>query len=313
MIYGPVPSRRLGRSLGVDIVPFKICTYDCIYCQIGRTPDTTTERRAYIPVDRVIAQLSEKLDSGVQPDHITLGGSGEPTLNSEIGPVIRQIKAITDIPVAVLTNGSLLGDPDVCEALVAADVVLPSLDAYDSETFVKINRPHAAITYESMISGLSAFRRAYAGEIWLEIFLMAGMNATTDAMKAFLREIERIRPDRIHLNTVVRPPAESQARKVPAEELEELARMLGKKAEVIADYDRPVADGARQADVASDMLNMLARRPCTIGDIAAGLKLTPVEVTKYIDPLIGDGLVEVHHSNDKTYYSLQPSAEVDKA
>lgn len=305
LIYGPVASRRLGRSLGVDIVPYKICTYDCIYCQIGRTPDTTIERRAYIRAEQIIDQLREKLDSGIEPDYITLGGSGEPTLNSEIGSIIRRIKEISNIPVAVLTNGSLLSECEVSQSLIAADVVLPSLDAYDPETFAKINRPHASITYETMISGLSRFRNAYGGQIWLEVFLVAGINATPKAMKAFLHEIEKIRPDRIHLNTAVRPPAEPHADKVPAEKLAKLAGMLGEHAEVIAEYTREAPAAQRHSDAVSEILNLLARRPCTIEDITAGLKEAPTAVIKNLDLLMREGRIVTRRIDGKTYY-LQP-------
>lgn len=302
LIYGPVASRRLGRSLGVDIVPYKICTYDCIYCQIGRTPETTVDRRAYITVDQIIDQLRGKLDSDIRPDYITLGGSGEPTLNSEIGAIIRRIKEITKIPVAVLTNGSLLSAPEVSEEIVAADVVLPSLDAYDPLTFEKINRPHASITYETMISGLSRFRNAYGGQIWLEVFLIAGINATPEAMKAFMREIEKIRPDRIHLNTAVRPPAEPHVGKVPPEELAQLAKMLGDHAEVIAEHTHADPAGTRHSDAVSEILNLLARRPCTIEDLAAGLKQAPTAVIKHLDLLMREGRIAPRCIDGKTYY-----------
>ena len=181
-VYGPVPSRRLGRSLGVDLVPYKVCSYDCIYCQLGRTKNKTIERKPYIPGATILDQVRQKLQEGVSADYITVAGSGEPTLNSEIGRLIHDIKKHTEIPVAVLTNSSLLGDSRVREAIVEADVVLPSLDAYDQKAFEAINRPHPEIPFEAMVEGLMAFRKAYGGEIWLEVFVLDGINATeTDA------------------------------------------------------------------------------------------------------------------------------------
>jgi wyosine [tRNA(Phe)-imidazoG37] synthetase (radical SAM superfamily) len=176
-LYGPVPSRRLGRSLGIDLVPSKICTYDCVYCQIGRATVKTLLRKEHIPkedvLDEVKAFLLEK-DSSF--DHFSLSGSGEPTLHSEIRFIIEGIKALSSVPVAVITNGSLLYDEKVREDLLQADIVLPSLDAVSYEVFMKINRPHPAISAEKVIEGMVAFRKTYKGKIWLEILFCKGVN-----------------------------------------------------------------------------------------------------------------------------------------
>ena len=158
-LYGPVPSRRLGRSLGIDIVPPKICTLDCVYCQIGRTTQKTLERAEYVPVDEVAGEVKLRLAEGLEADFLTIGGSGEPTLNSRLGRLIDQIKGLTDIPVAVLTNGSLLYEEEVRQACAKADVVLPSLDAPDSETFEKVNRPQEGLGFDRFLGGLCEFRR----------------------------------------------------------------------------------------------------------------------------------------------------------
>ena len=163
-IFGPVPSRRLGRSLGVDLVPFKTCTYDCIYCQLGRTTNKTMQRKEWVSIDIVIEQLKAKLSS--KPDYITLSGSGEPTLYSRLEELIIKIKDITDIPVAVLTNGSLLWLPEVRNALKSADMVVPSLDAGSSQLFQYVNRPHADIRFSKMLQGLGDFRKYYSGQYW---------------------------------------------------------------------------------------------------------------------------------------------------
>ena len=169
-VFGPVPSRRLGRSLGVDLVPLKTCSYDCIYCQLGRTTCKTIERKEWVPLDAVLNELEGKLST--RPDYITLSGSGEPTLYSRLDEVIERIKSITDIPVAVLTNGSLLWQEDVQQQLAAADLVMPSLDAGDPATFHLVNRPHEALTFEKMLSGLIAFRQHFHGRYWLEVLLL---------------------------------------------------------------------------------------------------------------------------------------------
>jgi len=172
-IFGPVPSRRLGRSLGIDLVPFKTCTYDCIYCQLGRTTNKTMQRKEWVPTNIVINQLKAKLSS--KPDYITLSGSGEPTLFSRLEELIPKIKGITDIPVAMLTNGSLLWLPEVRNALKSADMVVPSLDAGSSQIFQYVNRPHPDITFSKMLQGLVEFRKDYGGQYWLEVFLLAGV------------------------------------------------------------------------------------------------------------------------------------------
>lgn len=303
LIYGPVPSRRLGLSLGVDMVPYKTCTFDCVYCQIGRTPQPTIARRPYIEADRIMADLEAKLQSGVVPDFITLGGSGEPTLNSEIGQVIRRIKYFTEIPVAVLTNGALLYEAAVQAALSAADLVLPSLDAPDEETFYQINRPHPQISYRMLIEGLAGFRKIYSGRIWLEIFFVEGVNTSEAAIEKFRSLIETIDPDRVHLNTAVRPPAESHVRAVAEEQLERFARMLGQRAEVVAEFPQSGRAPENRAAIIDDVLDMLSRRPCTLADITGGLGLHRSELVKYIDELSRSGRIVTRQTGGQTYYA----------
>ncbi|MFW6082183.1 MAG: radical SAM protein [Desulfosalsimonas sp.] len=301
IIYGPVPSRRLGLSLGVDLVPYKTCTFDCIYCQIGRTAQTTTERKPYISPEKIISELKPRLAEGVPPDFITLGGSGEPCLNSEIGRIIRQIKQISDIAVAVLTNGSLLWSGQVRAELAEADVVLPSLDAYDRETFRKINRPDPCISFDAMIGGLAEFRKVYSGRIWLEIFIVRGINDTEEAMAAFRSHVEKLAPDRIHINTAVRPPAEDYAGQVSEQRLEHLALVLGHGAEVIAGFrQKPLK--AKEKESGSRILDMLSRRPCTASDIAAGLGLEETSVERSMAEFSDSGIVETKKSGGRTYY-----------
>ena len=217
-IFGPVPSRRLGRSLGVDLVPFKTCSYDCIYCQLGRTTNKTIQRKEWVPIDIVIDQLKKKLDS--KPDYITLSGSGEPTLFSRLEDLISRIKDITDIPVAVLTNGSLLWLPEVRNALKSADMVVPSLDAGSSQIFQYVNRPHSNITFSKMLDGLVKFCDEYNGKYWLEVFLLAGVTTPEMEINRLKTCINSIRPDKVQVNTVTRPPAEGFAEPVPQKQLQ---------------------------------------------------------------------------------------------
>jgi wyosine [tRNA(Phe)-imidazoG37] synthetase (radical SAM superfamily) len=192
-VFGPVPSRRLGRSLGIDLVPFKTCTYDCIYCQLGRTTCKTLERKEWVPLDMVVDELRQRLDS--RPDYITLSGSGEPTLFSRVDKLVDRIKQITTIPIAVLTNGSLLADKDVQRQLFKADVVLPSLDAGNDALFRLVNRPHEEISFERMLGGLIDFRRRFAGQYWLEVFVVASYSAIEAELAALRHCVDLIKPD----------------------------------------------------------------------------------------------------------------------
>lgn len=298
-IFGPVPSRRLGRSLGVDLVPLKTCTYDCIYCQLGRTTNKTAERKEWVCLKGVIAELKKKLDT--RPDYITLSGSGEPTLFSRTDELIRRIKDITDIPVAVLTNGSLLWLPEVRSSIMKADVVIPSLDAGDNQLFQYVNRPHSDITFSKMLEGLVKFRDEYTGKYWLEVFILDGVNTAEAQIKKLADCIKRIGPDRVQVNTVTRPPTEDFAVAVPPERLKVVACKLYKNAEVIADYHGV----HKQQDFSvrcEDVLILLKRRPCSVGDIAAGLSLHRNEVLKYIEELSRQGKIDAEMQGGRLYY-----------
>ena len=301
VVYGPVPSRRLGRSLGVDLVPYKICSYDCVYCQIGRTPMPTIERISYIPADKVVSDVLERLDQGVSPDYITLGGSGEPTLNTDIREIIERIKKATTVPVTVLTNGSMLMFPEVRADLKFADVVLPSFDAANPEVFQRINRPCLEIEFEKMAEGMVQFRKEYPGQIWIEIFLVEGVNTADEDIEQFRFWMNRIRPDKIHLNTAVRPTAESDVSRPEDATLMRARDMLGERAEIVVPYQGAGA-GTRGSALREDLIRLLSRRPCTLADIASGLNSHAHEVLKYLEPLVNAGDVEMVRQNGETYY-----------
>jgi wyosine [tRNA(Phe)-imidazoG37] synthetase (radical SAM superfamily) len=300
-LYGPVPSRRLGRSLGVDIVPFKTCTLDCVYCQLGKTPSKTIKRAEYVPVEDVLAELKSRLDTGLQADYITLGGSGEPTLHTGIARLIQGIKKITSIPVALLTNGTLFYIPQVRTDCAGADVILPSLDAGDEATFDKINRPIADVTFSRLVDGLCALRDEYNGQIWLEVFCIEGFNTDNSQIARLADAIKRIRPDKIHLNTAVRPTAEKGIEKVPPEELLRIARQLGANCEIIADYLSSHC-GKAPEEISQTILSMLKRRPCSLDDICSSLGLAPNEATKYLNDLERQGLITSENKQGITFY-----------
>ncbi len=302
--YGPVPSRRLGLSLGVDIVPAKICTLDCVYCQIGRTTRRSIVRRDFIDIDAVLAELAEKLKAGLKADYITIGGSGEPTLNCRLGDLIDGIRRLTDIRVAILTNGTLLYRADVRAECAKADVVCPTLDAADAAVFEAVHRPTRGITIEKLVSGLEQFRHEYSGQIWLEVFLVAGVNTEAEQIERLKGLIQRIRPDRVHLNTAVRPPAEPDVQAVPAAALDAIARQVGGNCEVIG--APPVAVGDEHGRrMEADIVSVLKRRPCSVEDICTGLAMDCNEVLKHLAHLQDLGLVTLERRGDITYFQIR--------
>ncbi len=298
-IFGPVPSRRLGRSLGVDLVPFKTCTYDCIYCQLGRTTNKTVERRQWVSLGDVLDELKEKL--ATRPDYITLSGSGEPTLYSRLDELVGQIRSVTDVPVAVLTNGSLLWRPEVRRQLMDAHLVIPSLDAGNEAMFQAVNRPHENVSFAQMLEGLVAFREEYRGQYWLEVFLLAGHTAVENELQDIIRCAARIKPDRIQLNTATRPTSEEYAVMVEHVKMVELAKRFKPPAEVIADYRGVHAQSDFQAGRDS-ILEMIQRRPCSLDDIAGGLNMHRNEVAKYVEELQAAGLLKKQSSGGKVFY-----------
>ena len=317
-LYGPVPSRRLGRSLGVDIVPFKTCTLDCIYCQLGKTTYKTLQRKEYVPVEDVLAELKQLIDAGLKADCITIGGSGEPTLHSGISRLAGGIKKLTAIPTALLTNGTLFYLPEVRADCAAFDVILPSLDAGDQQTFDKINRPHDQITFERLVEGLCALREEYKGQIWLEVFCIEHFNTDSGKLAKLAEAIKRIRPDKVHLNTAVRPTAEPDIEKEPAERLEEIARGLGPNCEVIADFvssrcakvwhGHPgrVSTGWKPVpQISQTLLSMLKRRPCSLNDICSALGLNVGEAAGYLEELEKRGVIRSEKKQGRTFFTAR--------
>ncbi|MGC8604841.1 MAG: radical SAM protein [Desulfomonilaceae bacterium] len=302
-VYGPVASKRLGRSLGVDLVPFKTCSYDCVYCQLGKTSHKTIDRKEYAPIENALKELEIKLNDGPFPDYISLAGSGEPTLNLGIGRLIRRIKRLTTVPVAVLTNGSLLWIPEVQESLLDADIVLPSLDAGDEISFRYVNRPHKGISFESMIKGLVEFTAVFSGSVWLEVFLLGGVTGVSPAVKKIARWVNEIAPERVQLNTVSRPPAEEFAFAVNEVRMQELRKLIPGKVELITENGfgkMPVAK--HQETNNSDILALLSRRPCTVQGVSVGLGMNPGEAAKRLQCLNQQGDIKVVRSNDCIFY-----------
>jgi wyosine [tRNA(Phe)-imidazoG37] synthetase (radical SAM superfamily) len=236
-----------------------------------------------------------------KPDYITLSGSGEPTLNQHIGEIIHKVKDLTSIPLAVLTNGSLFCLEEVRKALVGADVVVPSLDAVNDVIFQCLNRPHPSLNIQEIISGLIQFRNVYRGQIWLEVVFCRGINDDKGEIERLKEVIERIQPDRIQLNTPVRPPAEEYAYPLTISQLEEIRKKLGDKGEIISEFAAPAGEKFNSVKDL-EILNLIKRRPCTAEDISKALELHLNEVVKYLEKLIKEGVVHYRMYEHRGYY-----------
>jgi wyosine [tRNA(Phe)-imidazoG37] synthetase (radical SAM superfamily) len=300
-IFGPVPSRRLGLSLGVDLVPVKTCSYDCLYCQVGRTTGKILDPEAFVPVRTITEELEEKLEK-IAPDTITLSGSGEPTLYSPMAQLISSIKQITDIRIAILTNGSLFWNEEVRAGVLEAQIIAPTLSTVFEETYRAIHRPHADIELGMIIEGLKALRRDFRGFIFLEVVLLAGFNDSAREIEGLKQVIEEISPDRIQLNTVVRPPADSRALSLDTVRLEEIKNFFGDKAEIIADI--PPEQRSQVFESYEDtILETARRRPMRAVDLANVLDLPLEDVEGLLEGLIGKGDLSVTGHGEETYYS----------
>ena len=308
-IFGPVPSRRLGMSLGVDLVPHKVCSLDCVYCECGKTTKLTTDRMEYILYDKVTAELNHFIENNPAPDYITFSGSGEPTLNSRIGDVLEFIKKIKpDIPVAVLTNGTLFNDKQVRSEIMNADVVLPSLDAASQDVFEKINSPDHKLTIEKYIDGIVTFRNEYKGKIWLEVLIIPGYNDSESELALLKNAFARIKPDSIQVNTLDRPGTVENLRSATRAELERVVDFWDMDiVEIIsAAPDRKNIKSYRE-DIETAILETIFRRPCTVDDLVKILGRHINEVNKYLDVLEAEGKIEHVRQERGVFYKVVKS------
>jgi wyosine [tRNA(Phe)-imidazoG37] synthetase (radical SAM superfamily) len=305
-LFGPVPSRRLGRSLGIDVIPYKTCSFDCVYCECGATTTRTCERREFFPLDELLGELEERLSEiPSRPDVITLSGAGEPTLYSRAGELIMEAKRISGIPVAVITNSSLLHLPEVREELLEADIILPSLDAADEETFQRMNRPDPSCRLDQIIEGLERFLLRFEGRVLFEILFLQGYNTDEADLEKLRDALSRFRTDSIQINTAVRPGTIPQIAPIPYEELERIANFFGPKAEIIAG-PRSEPPGREDRAVEEKMLSLLKRRPCTARDVSASLGIPVPETAKVISHLLEAGHIrEEIHDGERFYTSTE--------
>ena len=301
IVFGPVPSRRYGVSLGLDIVPMKTCTFSCVYCEVGRTTHLTMDRRPFVLKEDLEKELMKVLGvKSIKPDYITFAGSGEPTLNSEIGRMIRYLKrTYPEFPVAVLTNGSLLWMKEVREELLEADVVEASLDTVIEEEYRKLNRPYKDILLSLYIEGLKKFRRLYKGRFIIEVLFVKGINDTEDNISRLGEVLREIEPNSVHLNTVVRPPAEEGVEPVGDEFLMGVKEELGKNAEVTTVYHGIRSRFDRMDD---HIFKALTIRPMSREDIYKGFNISEEELDEYLMELEKRGLIEEVDFGGKKYF-----------
>ena len=308
-LFGPVPSRRLNMSLGVDLVPHKICSLNCVYCECGPTTGLTLTRKEYVPYNTVVKELEHYLANHPAPDYVTFSGSGEPTLHTRIGDIIRRLKDIDEsIPVAVLTNGTLLYFPEVRKELQAADLVLPSLDAVSEEVFRVLNRPCPQLAVQQHIEGLIAFRKEYTGTMWLEVMILPGYNDSVEELNLLEEACRRINPERIQLNTLDRPGAVEGLESVSFHTLQSIAASWDMdNVEVIAASVERTELTSYRKDTESAIMGTLRRRPCTAADLAAILGMHVNQINKYLSVLESKNIICSLKRERGVFYQLEKS------
>jgi wyosine [tRNA(Phe)-imidazoG37] synthetase (radical SAM superfamily) len=313
-VFGPVPSRRLGQSLGIDTIPLKTCNWNCVYCQLGRTVPLTNERREYVPSEEILLEVEQALRShkSGEIDWVTFVGSGEPMLHSRMGELIRRVKDLTPLPVAVITNGSLLYLPEVREELSAADAILPTLDAGNAALYRKINRPHPDITFERLVNGLVAFRGEYRGKLWVEVMLVRGLNDTEDALREIADVLKRVQPDEVHVNLPTRPPVETWVQPPDEEGLMRALAILGGVAKVVHPAEGSF-DLSGSDNVVDAIVGIITRHPMREDELRRTLdKWKPGRADSTLEELAASGRAQVVERYGYRFWSASPARYPEK-
>ena len=314
-VFGPVPSRRLGQSLGVDTIPIKTCNWNCVYCQLGRTLPLNNERKEYVPTEEILAEVREALAKHKKGeiDWVTFVGSGEPLLHSRMGYLIQQVKGMTDLPVAVITNGSLLYLPPVRHELILADAVLPTLDAGTGRLYHKINRPHPEITFKRLVEGLIAFRQEYPGKLWVEVMLVRDLNDTPQALWNIAKVLQKIKPDAVHINLPTRPPAETWVQPPREERLMQALAILGSIATIV----HPAAgsfDLSGYDTLVDAIIGIITRHPMRQDELESTLeKWAPSQVDQALKELEASGRAQLVERYGVRFWSAARSRYPDEA
>lgn len=305
-LFGPVPSRRLDMSLGIDLVPKKVCSLNCVYCEVGETTKLAVDRMEYVKVDKIFAELKEFMSNNPKIDYITFSGSGEPTLNSKIGEVLSHIKQhYPEVKTAILTSGALLANKRLRTEILASDVILPSLDAASQSVFEKINQPNPNLKIDTYIQGLVDMRKEYKGNIWLEVFLLKNYNDTPDELMLLKEAILKIKPDMIQLNTLDRPGAVSGLKALTKEELQTVADNWNiPNVEIIASASQRTTLESFSTDIEATILATIARRPCTLNDLHQVLGIHINEINKYLGTLELNSKIKSVELDRGAFYEL---------
>ncbi len=298
-VFGPVPSRRLGLSLGIDLLPYKTCSMDCVYCECGATTHLTCERREYFPTDAVIAELDSVLEKHPKIDYVTFSGVGEPTLHSGIGRIIRHIHDhYPALKSCLITNSSLLGDPQLQEELAPVSLIVPSLDGSTEEELFRINRQDASVTLHSVVEGLCSFRSRYPHiAMWLEIFIVPGVNDSMESAERFRQLADRIHPDKVQLNSLDRPGVVDWVYPADRAVLEKIAEVIGKAVpvEIVARHKQQVTvqqnDHPDVAQYNELILKTVRSRPCTAEDLVSALGIPADRIEPHLRRMERAGLV----------------------
>jgi len=303
--------------LGIDLVPFKTCSFDCGFCQVGGTTALTLDRREYVPTEAVIDELAAWFAAGGRADFLTLSGAGEPTLHSRFGDILRAVPSGRGMRTALLSNGSLFFLPEVRAAARAADVVKVSFGAWDAESFRRLNRPHPALRLEAIEAGIRQFRREFTGRLWVEVFLARGVNDAPDQVARIAEKVRAFAPDQIQLNTAVRPPTDPSIRAVDPETLAERARLFG-PGEVVCAGAAPASDPAGRSagegdaaaggDLAERIMSLIQRHPSTVDEVAGGLGVTPERAVQELDRLCAAGRVLAEERAGRRLWQAAPRA-----
>ena len=304
-VFGPVPSQRLGQSLGIDPIPLKTCNWNCVYCQLGRTVPLTNERKEYVPSEEILAQVKDALAShrSDEIDWVTFVGSGEPTLHSRLGELIQGVKSITDKPVAVITNGALLYRSEVRQELIPADAVLPSLDAGNQQLYRKLNRPWPELTFERHLEGLSAFRQEYKGKLWVEVMLIKGLNDTEETLHEIASIIATIKPDLVHLGLPTRPPAETWVQPTDDIGLVRALSILGDVTEVVHPAQGSF-DLSGYENVVDAVIGIITRHPIRHDELVQLLgQWSSEQVSETLENLEASGRAQIVERNGIRFWS----------
>lgn len=299
-IFGPVPSRRLGKSLGISPIPEKTCNYSCVYCQIGRTTHFTNTREDFFPKDEILEEIKDAIGK-LDFDYITFVGEGEPTLSKSLGWLITETKKLTDKPIAIITNGALLYDPQVRKELLAADVILPTLDATTQELFKKINRPKRELDIEKIIKGFQDFREKYTGEIWMEVMIVAGLNDSEENIVAIKEVLDRIKCERVYVNVPIRPPAEKWVKIPTKERVIKICKILN--AQNIDSYEKTEGFHIdKEKNLKEQILQTTLRHPLRESQILSMIDLPKEEIMQLLHEMETNGVIRKRVYNNRTFW-----------